>query len=150
MEKDELFLQGLVSALLGLFALMMGKNFARYVFATLTGKDFHTGVNWTAGPLNGQEVKYFELQGYTAWSDMGLFLIGLVAVLDGLLLLNAMRSPTPRPVSSIMFFALVVVGLLNLLAMLIMMSAGIVPLLTLIAVIFAAYSARTRWLMMKS
>src|SRR5687767_12879484 len=75
-----------LSLIIGLILMMVGWTFARWAIATLTGQTFHTNVTWTAGPKAGQEVDYFELQGFTAWTDAGLFLFGLAMVLEAAML----------------------------------------------------------------
>src|SRR5688572_2022973 len=70
-----------ISVILGIVFIFMGFNFARYVAATMTGKPFHTGVDWTAGEKAGTEVAYFELQGGTAFTESGIFLFGLALIL---------------------------------------------------------------------
>src|SRR5580704_12732571 len=66
------------NAVVGLVLIGLGFTFARCLLAKLTGQPFHTGVNWMAGPNAGSEVSYFDLEGFTAWTDAGVFLFGLV------------------------------------------------------------------------
>src|SRR5688572_21751848 len=75
-----------VSIILGLLCMWMGVNFAKYLFATLSGRGYHTGAQWTGGPKAGQEVAYWDLQGAVAWTEAGIFLFGLAMVLEGIAL----------------------------------------------------------------
>src|SRR5437667_12547487 len=58
-----------ISIILGLLCMAIGRNFASYVIAKISGRGYHTGVNWVAGPQAGSEVGYWDLQGYTAFHD---------------------------------------------------------------------------------
>src|SRR5690349_10232233 len=55
-----------LSAILGIVFMLMGRSFASFLIAKVTGQPYHTNATWTAGPNAGQEVAYYELQGYTA------------------------------------------------------------------------------------
>src|SRR5262245_2700588 len=81
-----------LSAVLGVVFMLLGRNFARYAFAKLTGGEFHTGVIWQMGPKAGQEVSYFELSGYTGYTETGIFLFGLAMVMEALVLALVHRS----------------------------------------------------------
>src|SRR4051812_534805 len=52
-----------ISAALGVIFLLVGRTFAAYCIAKLTGQAFHTNVVWQAGAKAGQEVEYPELEG---------------------------------------------------------------------------------------
>src|ERR1041385_5647802 len=45
-----------LSAIIGFVFVLLGKNFAIYLLTKMTGQSYHTNVNWTSGPLEGQEV----------------------------------------------------------------------------------------------
>src|SRR5690348_125265 len=66
-----------LSIILGLIFILIGKNFAVYSFAKLTGQTYHTNVNWTAGPNAGQEVAYPDLMGFVMLNDSAMLLFGL-------------------------------------------------------------------------
>ena len=75
-----------LSLIAGLIFLAMGQTFGRWLVARASGREFATGVNWTAGPKEGTPVAYFELMGGTAWTDTGLFLMGVALLLDAAIL----------------------------------------------------------------
>jgi len=50
-----------VSLILGALCIMLGRRFPTYLVAKLSGREFHTEVNWAVGPRAGQEVAYWEL-----------------------------------------------------------------------------------------
>lgn len=125
-----------ISLVLGLILMMLGANFARWSSATITGKSFPTGVEWSAGEKAGQMVEYFDLQGGTAWSETGLFLMGVALVLDAALMFAFYRRG--RPSNLLLFAAILATGLalgLNVLVAIKLLSAGIMPLTTMCAVL---------------
>src|SRR4051812_12095286 len=75
-----------ISLVIGVLCLLLGKNFATWGLTTLSGKPYHTTVNWVAGDKAGQEVSYWELQGYTALSDAAIFTYGIALILEGAML----------------------------------------------------------------
>src|SRR5439155_8780801 len=62
-----------ISLIIGLIFVMLGFNFAKYSFALLTGRQYHTHVDWQSGPKAGNEVAYAELEGDAIWNDSALF-----------------------------------------------------------------------------
>src|SRR5437762_13437465 len=78
-----------ISLIIGLIFIMMGFNFARYVFATASGKTYHTNIQWTDGPKAGTEVAYPELSGDVIWNDSALFLFGVALLLEAVVLFVA-------------------------------------------------------------
>src|SRR4051812_33987047 len=52
-----------VSAIISIIFLFLGRNFASYLFAKLTGRPYSTGVIWSTGELSGQPVAYADLMG---------------------------------------------------------------------------------------
>src|SRR5688572_1808735 len=75
-----------ISIAIGAILMLFGRSFAAYLWAKARGIPHNTGVNWTAGPKAGQVVDYWELQGYTGWTDAGIFIFGLAMVLEGIML----------------------------------------------------------------
>ena len=140
-----------VSLIIGLIMLFLGRNFAHFSVATISGKEFHTGVNWTAGPKEGQEVAYFELSGHTAWTEMGLFFFALVLLVDAsLLLLNAVvlkgkNSTVVMLAMQLTFLALVVNGI----AAVLVFSDGIIPILSALALAIAGWILADQYRMLK-
>src|SRR6187551_1738010 len=62
-----------LTGVLGLVFMLLGRNFGVYLISKLTGRVYHTGVNWTAGPLANTEVAYPDLEGFVMWTDASLF-----------------------------------------------------------------------------
>ena len=83
-----------ISAVIGLVVIMMSWNFARYLGATLTGKPFHTNVVWQTGEQAGEEVAYFDLEGYTAWSESAMFVFGIALLFEAAALWAAGGDPS--------------------------------------------------------
>lgn len=84
-----------ISLIVGLICLMWGWNFARWLGPKLVGREWDTGVAWTAGPLAGTPVTYFELEGGTAWGETGFFVMGVALLLDAALLAAVHTQPRP-------------------------------------------------------
>lgn len=125
-----------ISLIVGVILLMLGGNFGRWATARLTGHPFPTGVNWTTGDLAGQPVEYFELQGGTAWSEAGLFLMGVALLLDAVLLFSYLRGRFPSP--NWLRAAILFVGAamaLNILVAFKLFGMGILPLMTVMALL---------------
>ena len=135
-----------ISLAVGLVLMLIGWNFARWAATTLTGGTFHTYVNWTSGPKLGTEVAYFELTGYTAWSDAAVFLFGLALVIEGLALFAAGRWERGGPALvglAIIITAVAVV--LNAVAIVLLFSFGSQPIISILAVAFGFYILYYRW-----
>ncbi len=77
--------------------IMLGSNYASYLFSQTRGQIYHTGVNWTTGNLTGQEVAYEQLENHSLWTDSSFFIGGcalLVASIANLLVaMMGRRSP---------------------------------------------------------
>ena len=139
-----------ISVILGIVFMFMGWNFARYAAATLTGRTFHTNVNWTEGEKAGQEVAYYDLQGGTAHTESGLFLFGLALVLEALAMLAAHAGAPGR--RALVGFALLVTLAAtgyNLFVVVRLFGMGITPLMSVIAVAVGGYMATYQWRLLK-
>ena len=68
-----------IVAILALIFLLIGRNFASYELSHVTGHPYHTNVTWNddAHPPN-TEVPYPELEGFTYFTDSGMFFFGVV------------------------------------------------------------------------
>jgi hypothetical protein len=144
-----------VSLIIGLLFIFMGLNFGKFLVAKLSGQPFHTGVNWTQGPLADSpnpEVAYFDLQGFTAWSDMGVFLFGLVLLLEAAA--KAAIAIRPGNTSRFILFLAVLLTLatvlLNLFVCYRLMSIQVTPLISGLAVAFGGWILFDEWRMLKS
>jgi hypothetical protein len=139
-----------LSGIIGLLLVMFGWNFARFSIAKLTGQTFHTGVNWTSGEKAGQEVDYFDLQGYTAYTDAGIFLFGLAMVLEAVLLATVRNNtPASRAIVGFTLLVTVLATALNILVVGLLLKTGILPLMSGLAVAYGGYMAAYEWQMLK-
>lgn len=122
-----------ISLVIGLIFLMLGANFLRWAAAKLGGREFVTG--WFQ-PDGVTPVKYFELQGGTAWGETGFFAMGVALLIDALLLFFVYRSPTPR--RGLLALALATTALalaLNVGAAGYVFTLGILPFSSMIAIL---------------
>ena len=137
-----------ISTVIGLLFIFMGVTFAKFAVAKLTHQPFHTGVDWTddAHPTN-TEVSYFELSGYTAWTDMGAFLFGLTLLFEA----ASKAALTLRPGTASRWLLGLAIALtlatvaLNLYACGLLLHVGITPLLSGIAVAFGGWVLYDEW-----
>jgi hypothetical protein len=135
-----------LSGILGIVFMLMGRSFASYLIATLTGQTYHTGVDWVAGPNVGQEVGYYELQGYTGQTDTAVFLFGFCMVLEAIALIFVRRNtPTARTILTVALVVTVGMTLYNLGLALFLVGKNALPLLSILAVAFGGYTAMTEW-----
>jgi hypothetical protein len=139
-----------LSAILGVVFVLLGRGFARWAFISLTGGTFHTGVDWRVGPLAGQEVAYWDLQGFTAFQDAALFFFGAAMILEAAVLVVVHRPvKLRRPLLWLAITITVLATTLNLLLSLRLLSIGIMPLISLLAVAFGGYIAAYEWKLLK-
>jgi hypothetical protein len=135
-----------LSIILGLIFMMMGGTFARFAFAKLTGQDFHTHAVWQTGPKAGQEVAYFELQGYSAYTDTAVFLFGLAMVLEaGMLVLARRNTPTTQAFVAAATGVTAVMTLFNLLVCILLFQSGVMPFISVLAVGFGGFMTHSEW-----
>ena len=140
-----------LNVFLGIVFMMLGRTFASFLLAKLTGQTFHTYVNWTEGSKAGQEVAYFELEGYTAYTDAAIFLFGVSCVLEGAVTAFVRRN-TPKSRALLATALLLNVGmtLFNMVVAGMLFQAGTTPLLSLMVIAFGGYSAITQWQTLRS
>jgi hypothetical protein len=135
-----------LSLIIGLILMMVGQSFARYAVAKLRGQPFHTNVNWTDGPKAGQEVEYYELEGFTAWTDTGIFLFGLAMVLEAAMLaIIYSRLGGKRALTGLALFVTILATGLNVYVCVKLFGGGIMPLMSALAVAFGGYMAIYEW-----
>jgi hypothetical protein len=135
-----------LSLIIGLILIMVGWRFARWAAATMTGQPFHTNVNWMAGPKAGQEVSYYELEGFTAWTETALFLFGVALVLEAAMLAVVYsRLGGKVALTAIALLVTVLATALNLVVAIKLLGIGIMPLMSVLAVGFGGYMAMYEW-----
>ncbi len=140
-----------LSAIIGLVFIFLGRTFGAFLIAKLTGHAFHTEVLWPSGENAGSEVDYFSLQGFQAISDMGIFLFGVVLLLEALVLTVQSMSGRRRPILlmaavGVTFFTTV----FNIYVVVKLMSVGVTPLVSLLAIAFGGYIGFIEWKMLQS
>jgi cytochrome c oxidase subunit IV len=136
-----------ISLCIGILLCYLGGTFGSFAIAKITHHPFHTGVNWTTGPKNGAEVDYFDLEGFTAWSDMGVFLFGLILLFDAAAkTVSVLRPGKPARFALMVAIFLTVLGiLLNMIACAKLFSVSITPLLSGFAVAFGGWILIDHW-----
>jgi hypothetical protein len=139
-----------LSAIIGIALMLYAHTFLAWAVTTLTGGTFHTNVNWTAGPKDGQEVTYWELEGFTALQETAIFTFGFAMLLEAAVLAvvhSRVRSKRP-----LLFFALTITLIataLNLIVAGKLFSIGLLPLLSLLCIGFGGYIAAYEWRLLK-
>jgi hypothetical protein len=129
-----------ISAVLGVIFILIGRRFGAYLISLLSGKPFDTGVIWRIGEKAGTPVPYWELQGYTALSEAGIFLFGVLLLLEAIVLgLSAIGWRWSRPAGYLMLALAVCVTALNLIVSILLFSNNITPLQSLLAAAFGGY-----------
>ena len=140
-----------VSAIIGLIFLLLGRRFAIYLLSILSGKAFHTNVNWISGAKAGQEVGYRELEGFIYYNESAMFAFGLALIFEAAVLAVLNRNiPGKRP---LIFLAMIIAGLAtayNLTVALMLFTIGTLPLFSLLAVAFGGYIVVLEWRMLQS
>lgn len=135
-----------LSAVLGAFLIYNGRSFGGWLIATATGRAYETGVLWKTDDRMDQPVEYWDLQGFTALSDSAIFLFGLAMVLEAVVL--ALVGTRFRQKSALVTVALLVtvaVTAYNLVVGVKLLAAGVMPLMSLLAVAFGGYIAMFEW-----
>jgi hypothetical protein len=133
-----------ISTVIGLLFVFMGLQFARFAMAKVTHRPFHSDPVYTwpdDDPRAGQEVAYFDLQGYVAWTEMCAFLFGLTLLFEAAS--KAAIAIRPGSVSRAVLVLAIVLTVatvvLNLYACALLMKSQITPLLSGIAVAFGGW-----------
>ena len=135
-----------LSAIIGIVLMLLKHSFAAWAVAALTGSAYHTNVNWTAGPNAGQEVAYWDLEGFTALEDAAVFLFGFALVLEAAVLAVVhSRVRSKRPLLLLAITITLVATALNLVVAGKLVGAGVTPLLSLLALGFGGYIAAYEW-----
>lgn len=140
-----------ISLIIGILLCYLGGTFARFAIDKITHQPFHTTVNWTSGPKAGTEVDYFDLEGHTAWSDMGVFLFGLILLFEAAAKTVLLLSPgQPARIALMLAILLTLVAmLLNGIACALLFGDGITPLLSGFAVAFGGWILFDEWSTLK-
>jgi len=139
-----------ISLILGALCLMLGRRFPSYVLAKLSGREFHTQVNWVSGPQAGQEVGYWNLSGSTALTETSIFFFGLALVLEALALwFISSKIGGKKIVLVISLIVVVVATVLNLFTAVRVMGDGTVPLMSGLAAALGGYMAMYQWKLLR-
>jgi len=137
-----------LSAAIGLILMFVGGRFLMWAIATMSGKHFATGVNWTAGEKAGTEVDYWELMGYPALTECAIFLFGFALVLEALVLAAAVSKFGTGAKRLLVGFALLITvsaTVFNIFVSAVLFRSGVMPIISLLAVAFGVYIAAYEW-----
>jgi hypothetical protein len=138
------------SLIVGALCMMLGRSFALYATAKLRGAEYHTKIEWNTGPKIGQEVAYFELQGGTAWADMGIFLFGLAMILEAIsLAIVSSRAGAKQFWVTVSLGVVTLATIINLIAAVKVLEAGMIPTVSGLAVAFGGYMAMYQWKLLR-
>lgn len=137
-----------LSLILGVVFMFLGQRFAQWGLATMAGKEFNTNTTWMTGPNAGQPVPYWEIAGFAAWSEMGIFTMGVALLVDALVMFVATRGA--RPNTLLMMFAFAVTGIalatnIGLCAKQMIGPNAVLPIMSLIAVIAGSFILFDHW-----
>ena len=131
-----------ISAIVGIVLMLLGRSFAAWAYTTLTGGTYQTGFNWQIGPKAGQPVGYWELLSGIAWTESGIFLLGVALVLEAIVLLTATSSRrAPAGLIGVALILTVAATVYNGVVAGVLFSMGILPLLSILAFGFGGYIA---------
>ena len=139
-----------ISLILGLLCMAIGRSFGSYAIAKLTGREHHTHFNWSDGPLVGTEVAYWDLQGFVALTDTGIFLFGLAMILEGvaLAIVNS-KLGGKKIVLAISLAIIAIATVINLFAAMKVMGTGLIPLMSGMAAGLGGYMAIYQWKLLR-
>ena len=136
-----------ISAALGVLFMILGGSFGGWLFARMTGRDHHTGVTWMEGhPLAGQEVGYWQVDGFPALTESAIFLFGLAMFLEAIAL--AVVYSRYRAKRAVLVLAMLIAAaatIYNLVVAIKLLQVGQMPLLSLFAVAFGGYILACEW-----
>jgi hypothetical protein len=130
--------------IIGLILMLYTAHFGKYLIATATGHEYHTGVNWTEGPNEGKEVAYTQLEGGTFYSDSSLFIFGLSIVI-GAFAQFAGALLGRRGFAWFSLFFTFLATLYCIVAVIILLQNGVTPLMSLLCVAFGGYAVIYEW-----
>jgi hypothetical protein len=139
-----------VSLILGLLCMMVGRRFASYLAARLSGREFHTQSTWSMGPRAGQEVEYWDLSGSSAWTDASIFLFGLALLLEAVALwVITSRMGGKKFILSISLVIVVISTVFNLYTCVRVLGDNLIPLPSGIATAMGGYMAIYQWKLLR-
>jgi hypothetical protein len=140
-----------IGLIIGLVLMMYAGRFGSYLFAIVTRHPFHTGVTWTDGPNEGQEVAYTQLLDGQFYSESSIFLFGFALVLGAIAqALQLMRIPGRSGLGWLSLICLLLATLYNIVTVVVMLQAGVTPLLSLLCVGIGGYIVYFEWHMLKA
>jgi hypothetical protein len=124
------------NAIVGLLLLFLGRRFAAYLFASVLGRPFHTGYI----DDQGAEVSYADLMPHMMLTEGGIFLFGLVVLLEAAL--KAFVG-TGHRVPAVVVWAILILAvvstLFNLYVCYKFISEGSTPIMSGLAVAFGGF-----------
>jgi hypothetical protein len=128
------------AVIVGLILMALGRTYAQYELGRLTRHPYHTHVNWTEWPMDGQEVGYPDLEGLDYYSDSGLFLFGLSLVIAAAAhLMSVTRLRIRRPFAWLAMLLVLAATIYNIFVSAKLFGIGITPVLSLLCVAFGGF-----------
>ena len=135
-----------IGLIIGTVLMLYTRPFGSYLISLATRQPFHTGVNWTDGPNAGQEVPYTQLEGGTFYSDSSIFLFGLALVLGSIAQpFQLTRLPGRRGAAWFSLACVLLATLYNVVAVVVLLQAGITPLMSLLCIGIGGYIVYYEW-----
>lgn len=136
--REELGLVSIwISLVMGAISLLLGQRFGSWLVTELKGEPFHTGVEWKTDELAGSEVAYFDLSNHTALTEAGLFLLGIILIVDAGLMIIARRGFMSVTLIYVALSMVMVTLIFNLYVCVLVYQSGVLPLISLMAVLVA-------------
>ena len=126
-----------ISGVMAVICLFLGQRFGSWLISYIQNQPFHTNVTWQSGELAGTEVAYFDLSNYTAMTEAGLLLLGIVLLIDVALMLLARRGMMSSVLISIALVLILVTTVFNIYVTMLVYKSGVLPLFSLMAVLTA-------------
>ncbi len=134
------------NTVVGLILIFLGKTFARYLFCRLTGKPFDSGIVFVGGDQDGQPVPYSQVQGFQMISDAGIFLFGVIVLLEAAVkTFFSLGFRVPNLAVLLAIWLAIFSTIFNVYVCVKVMSSGLLPLLPGLAVAFGGYIIADLW-----
>jgi hypothetical protein len=130
------------NTIVGLLLLYLGRRFAAYLLARTFGRVFHTGIV----DDQGTEVRYPDLLGHLMLTEGGIFLFGLVVLLEaGLKAAAGLGYRIPAAITWTIFALAAFTTAFNIYVCSVFLREGSTPLLSGLAVAFGGFIMADIW-----
>jgi len=136
------------NAIVALLLLFWGRAFGAYIFDRIVGRDFHTGyfTYWNSDQDHGPEISYPDLLGHVMLTDGGVFLFGLVVLLEAAVkALVGKGLRVPILIVQVVLLLAIVSTVFNLYVCYKFISEGSTPIVSGLAVAFGGFIIADIW-----